>query len=53
MSLFWSKLETLKDRDESLNEKLITDLVNIDAEITVVNKILKSNIKKMYDNCMK
>ena len=47
------KVEATKNTDETLNEKMTTDLVNIHAELVATNKLLKTKIQEMYKNCMK
>lgn len=53
MATFWQKLEKAKNVDEKLNEKTITDLVNMHGNIVTTNNLLKLKIEEMYDNCMK
>ena len=50
---FWKKLEVAKDGDEKLNIKMITDLVNMHASLTITNDLLKKKIPDMYKNCGK
>ena len=50
---FWKKLEAAKDGDEKLNTKMITDLVNMHASLTITNDLLKKKIPDMYKNCGK
>jgi hypothetical protein len=53
MWAFWLEIQKAKSNDENLNEKMITDLVNIHAQITITNDLLKKKIPEMYANCMK
>ncbi len=53
MWAFWKEIQKAKSNDETLNEKMITDLVNIHAQITVTNDLLKKKIPEVYKNCMK
>jgi hypothetical protein len=53
MASFWSEMEKIKSDDDGINKKMITDLVNIHAELTITNDLLKKKIPEMYDNCMK
>ncbi len=53
MATFWEKIEKTKNADEKLNEKMITDLVNIHAQLVVTNAILAKKIPEMQANCMK
>lgn len=53
MATFWKKIQDTKNADEKLNEKMITDLVNIHAELTLTNDLLKKKSSEMYKNCMK
>jgi hypothetical protein len=50
---FWNEIQKAKNGDETLNEKMISDLVNIHAQLTVTNDLLKKKIPEMYENCMK
>lgn len=53
MGTFWKEIQKAKTSDETLNEKMITDLVNIHAQITVTNDLLKKKCVDVYKNCMK
>jgi hypothetical protein len=53
MATFWEKIEKTKNADEALNEKMVTDLVNIHARLVVTNGILEKKIPEMQANCMK
>ena len=53
MAQFWEKIEKTKNADEKLNEKMLTDLVNIHARLVVTNAILAKKIPEMQANCMK
>ena len=50
---FWGKIQETKNGDEKLNDKMITDLVNIHAELVLTNKQLCKKSDEMYENCMK
>ncbi len=49
---FWKEIQKAKTNDETLNEKMITDLVNIHAQITGTNILLKQQIPLVYKYCM-
>ena len=53
MWAFWKEIQKAKSNDETLNEKIITDLVNIHAQIIITNDLLKKKIPEVYKNCMK
>ncbi len=53
MWAFWKEIQKAKTNDETLNEKMITDLVNIHAQITITNDLLKKKTPDAYKNCMK
>lgn len=53
MASFWEKIEKTKNADEALNEKMVTDLVNIHARLVITNEILAKKIPEMQANCMK
>ena len=54
MDNFWGSLNALTNTEEREDEKMITDMVNIYAEIAKTNEFLrKKAIPDMYKNCMK
>lgn len=50
---FWKQIQETKNTDEKLNEKMVTDLINIHAELVLTNELLCKKSQEMYKNCMK
>ncbi len=54
MTNFWTDMETLiKTDEETTNDKILTDLVDLHVELIKTNKLIKARIPEMQENCRK
>lgn len=55
MPAFWASIETklYGNSEERMNEKIITDLIQMHISISTTNTLLEKKLPDMQKNCMK
>lgn len=54
MAKFWTKINALAiEEDQTTNDKMMTDLVDLHVRLLETNDLLKKKIPDMQENCRK